>query len=696
MLGNLYREADQHRQAVTHYRLALDTQPIFVDAWINLGLAFRELSQLDDEMECYRRAATLDPKNLLASYNLGNALQLVGRYAEAIASYQRVLAVNSQEVNALFNMANAHLACGQVVQSIVCYERVAKIQPGHAPAFANLGVALRRVGRTTEALSKLECALRIDPTNVAALVTQGNVLADVGEFAAATATLERAIELDPANADALFNLGNIHYRNKQFSPALDALKQAVELKPHAAQYLGSLAGVQRALWDIAAADLSWSRLMANWGDGVSIPIDVVLEGTDDPVIQRQCATSLATDLESKLATVTTQAATACSSVGRDRYRIAYLSPDFGEHPVGVSLVEVLERHDRSRFEVIGLSLQTHPESAVRNRIVAACEQFHDISKLDIVQSIQFARDLDLDLVVDLAGYTLDSRPAMLAARVAPVQVSYLGFAGTMGATWLDYLIADSYVIPEASLGAYVEKIIRMNDGFFPTDATLALSDAAESSRASEGLPDDGFVFCCFNNAKRISKEVMEAWFEVLREVDNSVIWLQRTNLTAAANMQALAVEHGIDPVRLVFARFAPSRAEHLARHRLADLYLDTFPYNSHSTARDALYAGLPVLTLSGRSYASRVAGSFLAALQLPQLITTDIAQYKQRAIELARSQAVAEMKATLAEQLRKVAPFDSVRLARNLELTFAAVVERARKNSPTTNLAVASNGIQWH
>jgi len=425
-------------------------------------------------------------------------------------------------------------------------------------------------------------------------------------------------------------------------------------------------------------------------------MDTVLERTDDPRLHRQCAAQHAAMLVDKiLPPVAARPRVASNTHDSRRYRIGYLSPDFGEHPVGQSIVEVLERHDKERFEVLGLSLRRHPVSAVRERIATAFDSFHDLENLDTYQKIQYCRELGLDMLVDLAGYTADSCPAILASRPAPVVASYLGFASTLGAPWVDYLIADSYVVPQVRSADYQEKLARLPGSFFPSDTRQPFSPV-EPDRAREGLPQDAFVYCCFNSARRITPELMDVWMAILRETHNSVLWLQRADELAANNMRKFARDRGVDPARLVFARFVDTRAEHLARHRLADLLLDTFPYNGHSTARDALYAGVPLLTLSGRSMASRVAGSLLTALQMQDLIAEDWAHYRGMAVELAHSRDRLEQLRELMRARRHSSTlFNMASLTGHLERAFTSMIERARIGLPPADLAVSDESLEW-
>jgi protein O-GlcNAc transferase len=685
-LGNVQRELGQHQSAVLSYQQALAHKPDFNHAWINLGLVHHELGNVEEAVCCYKRALGINPADALALYNLGNALQQASRFSEAVVTYEQALEICPHDSNIVFNLANSLLAAGKIALAIDKYQRAHQLRPDHVSTLVNLGVALRRLERYGEALEVLDEALLLDSKNGSALLTRANVLHEIGHTDGAVESLLRVTQLEPDNADAFFNLGNILHCSKQLEPARDAYQRACELKQNHALYLGALVGTQMALWSEAGIQEASRMLFDCWETGKAVPLDMLMELSDDPQLHHQCARKHAEEQLQKYSC--DQLFIRDEPEARQHYRIAYLSPDFGNHPVGLSLVEVLERTDRTRFEVIGLSLQRHPDSEIRSRMVDAFDEFHELSNVDVERGIAFIRDLQLDLVVDLAGYTAESRPAYLASRVAPVQVGYLGYPGTLGAQWLDYVIADRYVIPEESFENFSEKIAWLPDSFFPTDTTLD-PRAVIVSRKQEGLPEEAFVFCSFNNAKRITPGVMRLWLSLLASIGDSVLWLQRPNQMAENHMRAMALECGVDPNRLIFARFAESRLEHIARHRLADLYLDTFPYNSHSTARDALYAGLPVLTCSGRSYASRVVGSLLTALRLPELITNNFDQYQRRAIALGHvPHELQLLRAKLTQQIDQSTLFDAKLLARNLEELYKMMIGRARADLPATHVAL--------
>jgi predicted O-linked N-acetylglucosamine transferase (SPINDLY family) len=349
-----------------------------------------------------------------------------------------------------------------------------------------------------------------------------------------------------------------------------------------------------------------------------------------------------------------------------RIRVAYVSADFRDHPVSHLLVGVLERHDKQRFETLGVSLRAGDGGEISQRITAAFDRLIDATVLSDQEIAELLRELEVDIAVDLMGFTDGARPGIFAHRAAPVQVNYLGYAGTLGAEYIDYVLADEVVIPPGQERWYAEKVIRLPHCFLPNDDKRAIGPIP--SREQAGLPARGMVFCAFTNAYKINPPVFDIWMRLLREVPQSVLWLRGMGAEARTNVLREAAVRGVEAQRLVFAPHVASMAEHLARHQLADLYLDTLPYNAHSTTCDALWAGVPVITCVGRTFASRVAASALTAVGLPELITQDLQEYEHRAVQLAREpERLRELRQRLAAQRQRSPLFDTHTYCQHLE-----------------------------
>ena len=369
-------------------------------------------------------------------------------------------------------------------------------------------------------------------------------------------------------------------------------------------------------------------------------------------------------------------------------RLAYLSADYREHATAYLAAGLFERHDRSRFEVIGVSYGPDDHSPMRQRLMRGFDRFVDVQSRGDEETARLLREMEVDIAIDLKGYTTGARPEILSYRPAPVQVSYLGFPGTMAAPFIDYIIADRWVLPEADRPYYAEQVVYLPDSYQVNDAARAIAGNVPT-RAEAGLQQDAFVFCCFNNSYKIMPPVFEVWMKLLREIPESLLWLLEDSREARRRLQHAAQASGVDPKRLVFAaRVAP--AEHLARHRLADLFLDTLPYNAHTTASDALWAGLPVLTCVGTTFAGRVAGSLLRAVGLPELVTHSLHDYETLALRLARAPALlADVRSRLARNRATAPLFDPERFRRHLEAAYLTMWETAQRGEPPRGFAVA-------
>jgi predicted O-linked N-acetylglucosamine transferase (SPINDLY family) len=361
--------------------------------------------------------------------------------------------------------------------------------------------------------------------------------------------------------------------------------------------------------------------------------------------------------------------------GHERIRLAYLSADFHDHATARLTAGLFEHHDRSRFEVIGVSYGRQRRDAMRARLEKAFDRFVDVSSKADREVASLLREAEVDLAIDLKGYTQDARPGILAARAAPSQVSYLGFPGTLGAAFVDYLIVDRHLIREGEAAHYAEKLVYLPDSYQANDSAREIAPTVQE-RAAAGLPPRGFVFCCFNASYKIVPAMFDVWMRLLRDFDGSVLWLFEDNADAVRNLRREAGRRGVSGDRLVFApRAAPP--EHLARHALADLFLDTLPYGAHTTASDALWAGLPVLTCTGAAFAGRVATSLLQAIGVPELIAADLASYEARARALAGNPAeLAALREKLARNRLTHPLFDTARFARNLEAAFVSIWQR--------------------
>jgi predicted O-linked N-acetylglucosamine transferase (SPINDLY family) len=622
-----------------------------------------------------------------AYYKRANALNGLGRWESALADYDQAIAVNPEYANAYCNRGTVLERLNRWDEALVSYNRAVALNPGDHLAYYNRGSVLKRLERIDEALASYERAIALKSDYVEAYLNRGNVLQELHRHEAAVASYDRAIQLKPIFAEAFQARGSSLFNLGRFEAAIASYDQAIVLKPDYKFILGMrrYAKMQICDWDDLAPDLERLTQGLRNSTAVCSPFPL-LPLVDSATLQRLAARIWVREQCPPNATL----ATIPSYPRGDRIRIGYFSADFRSHPVSLLAAELFETHDRSRFEITAFAFGPEAGDAMRTRLERAFDRFVDVRDRSDIEVTLLARELGIDIAVDLGGFTEYSRTRIFALRAAPIQVNYLGYPGTMGAEYMDYLIGDRTVVPEAQQRHYTEKIVYLPDSYLPHDSSRTISDTV-LTREELGLPPTGFVFCCFNNSYKIMPGTFDGWMRILSRVENSVLWLSQNNPTAASNLRQEAARRGVDAERLIFANRLSSLPEHLARHRAADLFLDTRPYNAHATAIDALWAGLPVLTCIGESFPGRVAASLLKAIELPALITSTAEQYEELAVQLASNpQRLAQIRQQLASNRLKTPLFDTRAFTRHLEAAYARIHERYQANLPPEHIYVES------
>ncbi len=631
----------------------------------NQALAAQRADNLAEAERLYRQILTqAAPPEVVV--NLGNVLAAQGRRDEALANYDRALAARPDFFEALFNRANTLLELKRSEEALESYDQAVRLRPDSPSAWNNRGTALRNLQHLDGALASFSRAAALSPTHVNALTNVAIVLWDQGRLEEALVACDRVLQQGSRAAEALYVKANILRDLKRLDEALMHYEQALAVNPAHLHALNGMAQMALGLCDWQRVAALGPRLMDNAANGPSVIQPFVLLGySDDAALQRRCAENYVR-----------RTVPACSKpAGRARYRhdrirLAYLSADFHQHPTAQLLAELFERHDRTRFDVAGIAFGPDDQSAMRTRIRWAFDHFEDVrGKSDAeVAALLIARETDI--AVDLNGHTAGARTGIFACRPAPVQVNYLVYPGTIGADFIDFVLADATVLPADQQTFFREKIVHLPDCYQANDATRILPPPP--TRAEAGLPDDAFVFCCFNNSWKITAPIFDIWMRLLGKVDNAVLWL--LDGPSASNLRMQAGARGIDPGRLIFApKLSPD--QHLARHQLAGLFLDTLPYNAHTTCSDALWAGLPVITCYGKAFPGRVAASLLKAAGLPELVTTHLEDYERRASELATNPALLRSTREELTRNRLTTPlYDSDRFRRNIEAAYGAML----------------------
>lgn len=560
-------------------------------------------------------------------YDQALALHRQGRLADADALYARALAQKPDLVEAHNNRGAIRQLAGDWDGALACYNGALRHRPDYVEALANRGNVLIQLRRWPEALASFDQALKLSPGRVSALNGRAGTLGKLKRFAEALAAYRRLAAADPQNPYAL---GGMLVAAMQMCDwdAVEGLRPAIE------------AAVARS--------------------AAIMPPFLFLGFSGDPALQLRCAqTAIA-----EMGLPTVPPLWRGERYHHDRLRIGYLSADYCQHPVALLLAALIEKHDRSRFEVLGFSTGPDDASAIRTRMAKAFDAFHDLRSRTAHDIAVLIRRLEVDILIDLTGHTEGDHFAVLNYRPAPVQVNWLGYPGTDGAPWLDYILADSIVAPPGEEAFFSEKVVRLPDCYFPTAYEPV---PAAPSRAEAGLPQSGFVFASFNNAWKITRPVFAAWLRLLNAVPGSLLWLLDANDAFRENLRRAAGRAGIDPARLIFAPRTNADG-HLARQQLADLMLDTSPYNGHMTSSDALWAGVPLVTVRGTAFAGRVAASQLEALGIGELITPSLDAYEALALDLARDPArLAALRAKLAGARSSGRLFDTDAMRQNVE-----------------------------
>ena len=681
-LGYALSALQRFDEALASYDTAIQLKPDFADAHYSRGIVLDALKRPQEALASFETAIALRPGYASAHTSRGIALYDLGRFDEALASYEAAVAAAPEDANAHYNRGNALSALKRHEEALASYDAAIALRPDHIVAFNNRGVSLTELKRHKEALASLDQAIAQEPRYVEAHNNRGIALNDMKRFDEALAAFDAALALAPEFASAHYGRAVTLNEMRRAPDAMESYARALALDPDAPFLLGKLVHMKMAICDWRDFERDTQALAHRTlrGDRASPPFQL-LAAVDQPLLHRKAAEIYAREampLQKALAPIGKRPR-------RQRIRVAYFSADFHDHATAVLMAELFERHDRARFELSAFSFGPYSDDPMRKRLVRSFDRFLDVRARSDREVAMLAREREIDIAIDLKGYTGDERHAIFAYRAAPIQASYVGYPGTMGVPFMDYLIADPTLIPESHQSLYAEKIAYLPRSYQPNDTKRVVAETV-FTREELGLPKNGFVFCCFNNNYKIVPETFDSWMRVLQAVDGSVLWLLEDNETARANLCREAQARGVDAKRLVFAP-RMNLGRHLARQRMADLFLDTLPYNAHTTASDALWAGLPVLTLSGEAFAGRVAASLLNAVGLPELVTTTRAEFERLAIELATKPVTACRHQTKLVANRANAPlFDIQRLTKDIEALYAAMYDRYQADLPPEHL----------
>jgi len=686
LLGVVHAQQGRYLEARELTAQALTINPASLEALTNQGDILRALNLFEQALEYYDRALIITPSDPDLLIVRALALQTMQRFDEALTSYSKAISLGPAHFEALNNRGVIHMKRGHYGDAVRDFSEALTLRPGSIDTLNNQGKALRELNRLSEALEVYDSALRLAPADWQLLNDRGLVLAALGRTDEAVTSFSDAHCSNQKDANILYNRANSFCAMGLFDSAAADYENAITLDRNHHHAFDGMANV-------ALLTCDWKRVKKIEGEmaGQFIQRDfrvqpgVLLGYCDDPELLLQaakCHTTKKTNHVGPQALNTKQAEIRSSS----KIRIAYLSPDFNQHATTYLINELIELHDRKTFDVIGLSFGKDDSSEMRRRVVSAFDQFYDVAGYSDYEVAQLLRSQNISIAIDLNGHMRNSRSRILSYRPCPIQINYLGYPGTMGADFIDYIIADRVVAPFEHQSYFTEAIVHLPNCYQVNDSRRSVPKKG-LTRSHVSLPENAFVFCCFNNSWKITAPMFEVWMRLLKNVPHSVLWLLSDNKWARANLSEEAASRGVDSRRLIFAeRLAPE--DHLARHRLADLFLDTLPYNGHTTASDALRMGLPLVTCLGKSFQGRVAASLLNAAGMEELMTSNLTDYEALALQLARDgELLARVRAKL-DDVMKTPLFDTRAFCHDIEAAYLRMYDLWRMGRRSKNFLV--------
>ncbi|QWD90887.1 tetratricopeptide repeat protein [Polynucleobacter sp. MWH-Braz-FAM2G] len=654
------------------------------DALRFLGVIAALQKDWDQALRLIDLAIECNPQNGVAHSNRGNILIELGRSEEALLAYENAINLQPSYAEAHSNRGNVLQALGRYQEALTSYEKAVQIDPNYAQAFYGVARLFLLRKQYDYAFGCCEQALKINPRYEEALALKGEILFEIKDYSKALTVYDELLLLNSNSCEAWISKGNIFSEIKQFQEAEISFRSALAIAPDTEFLLGLLIQnrLQMCKWEGLDKEVEDLARMVEAGKKAAIPYNLISLLDDRRLIRR----SIEIYADSMRGSITR-----VQQVGfaqKEKIRLGYFSADFHDHPTAHLIAELFECHDKSKFELIAFVFGRNTTDAMRMRLEKSFDQFIDVNDRTDKEVAELSREMEIDIAIDLKGFTGEARPKIFMYGAAPIQISYLGFPGTMGSSSFDYVVADSVLIPEANQDGMAEKIIYMPDTYQVNDKKRPIAPLIKS-RLDFGLPSSGFIFCCFNNNYKITPVVFDGWVRILDSVKDSVLWLYEDNPYAKENLKQEFRKRGLDANRLIFAG-RMDLPNHLARYQLADLFLDTTPCNAHTTASDALWAGLPVLTVIGQSFGSRVAASLLKSVGLPELITNNQAEYERLAIELAtKPTKIHEFKSRLKRNILHTPLFDTVKFTKNLEIAFQEVFRRKHANLAPDHIHVS-------
>jgi len=716
-IGNVFKELGQFNNAIKSFEKVIEIKPDYAEAHYSLGQIYQDLDNIESAIKSYEVVLAIKPDFAELHNNLGLIYQGVGKLDSALHHLEDAVRIMPEFAEAFNNLGNVYKELNQPKRALDCYKSAVAINPNYTDSHYELGNILKCLGQLDKAVESYQKSLEIKQDKVEAHYALGNVLQDLGQFNASIESYDKAISISSENDDFHHSLGITLHKNGQFEKALKSYKKALLINPKYAEAYFNLGNLMLELKQLDEAVLNYEYALnlkpgidCNFGnlfdtkmnlciwDDFSTNIKELLKkiNKNEMVINPFALFGLVDDPKIQLKNSKTYGKERCpksSSLSKinnysnhKKIRIGYFSADFREHPVSDLSAELYELHDRSQFEIYAFSFGPDTKDEMNLRIKAGVDKFYDVRTMPHKDVALLSRSLEIDIAIDLGGYSANNRAEIFAMSAAPTQIGYLGFTSTMGTNFMDYIIADRTVIPKDKQIHYSEKIAYLPNCYMVNDSKIKVSNEIITKKDA-GLPSDGFIFCCFNNFYKINPNVFKSWMNILSKVSGSILWLPEGNIIAMNNLMKEFKKHGIDESRLFFAPYLTLKEDHLNRLQLADLFIDTFPFNAHTTCNEALRVGLPVLTCIGDSFTSRVASSQLNSVNLPELISTSQKQYESIAIELATdSKKLKIIKDKLEINMTTSSLYDSQLLTKQIETIYLDIYNKSQKGLESNHI----------
>ena len=649
-----------------------------------LGSSYLELANYSQAAVYFEKALQKQENFFEALHDLGTTQAHLGLKEAALDSYTKALSLRQDSPELYFNLARLQDDYRHFEQALQYYNQSIELAPDFVEAISNRAIALKELKRYQEAFASYDFAIQLQPDFAEAWSNKGLAFSDLRRYQEALECYEQAIKLKPNYLDAWVNKSSVLHTLKRYTQAIAAYQQVLKLNPDTNCIYGSLVHAKSTIcdWSSFGQDIEYINQMIDAGVNVIPPFAWLLLSDSEESNLKAAELFTAHQYPERRNHSAFE-----SKVKNKKIKLGYYSHDFYNHATAFLMAEFFELHNKERFEIVAFSFSPNMQDEMHQRLVNAFDQFIDVNIMTDQQVAELSREMGIDIAIDLKGYTTNCRTGIFSHRAAPIQVNYLGYPASMGADYMDYIIADSVIIPQKNRPFFREKIAYLPNSYQVNDSKRKVSERVFSSGEFD-LPENGFVYCCFNNNFKITPNIFDSWARILKAVPGSVLWLLEDNALAKANLIKEAQLRGLSADRLVFAGRL-DLPEHLARHRVADLFIDTVPCNAHTTASDALWVGLPVLTMLGETFAGRVAASLLSAIDMPELIAKNLDEYEALAIDLAKNP---EKLHALKEKLQKnrlTTPLFNTQLSTDqIESAYIKMYERYQAGLPPDHLEI--------